>query len=176
MKRQSGPYIVKYADFNFTDLVDHNNQYHKAVPIGIAKQMAKDANLELVCFTQPSSKSGALCKIIDFGKWKYNNDKKAKKQSKEHKKVTKEIRFSPVISDNDVSHKIKQALKFLDEDDDVIFSMRLKGRQRAHFKEAEERMNEILKLCDGHGEEVSRKKSSSMIIVRFAKPNKVNKK
>ena len=79
------------------------------------------------------------------------------------------MRFSPVISNHDVEHKIKQVISFLDENDDVVLSMRLKGRQRAHFDIAETRMNEIVALCSEHGSVVSIKKTSSMINVRMGK-------
>ena len=87
MKDTNGePYIVSYANFNTTRLVDANENYHASVQIGTAKQMTQDAGLDLVCFNKPEKTALAFCKIINYGKWKYNNGKKKKKQSKEKQK------------------------------------------------------------------------------------------
>lgn len=170
MKNSNGqPFLVKYVDFFITRLVDDKNQFFPKVDIKEAKQKAAEANLDLVCFSSPSEDELAFCKIVDFKKWKYDNEKKKKKQRKEGKRVTKEIRFSPVISDHDIGHKVKQANGFLDDGDDVIFSMRLKGRQRAHFSDAEVRMNEIVEKCLGHGQIVSTRKTHDSIVVRLNK-------
>jgi translation initiation factor IF-3 len=78
---------------------------------------------------------------------------------------------SPVIGDHDLQHKLKQAQEFLDNGDDVLFSMRLKGRQAAHMGDAEGKMNEIIASC-GNGKEVSRKKTRNTIAVRLNKGDK----
>ena len=171
MKSNSEPFIVKYVDFHATRLIDSNNNFYQEINIGKAKQMAKDAGLDLVCFKSPSkgdSSELAFCKIIDYGKWRYSEEKR-KKKSQTHKKQTKEIRFSPSISDHDIEHKLKQVEEFLTKGDDVIFSMRLKGRQRFYFDEAEEKMNGIIKMCENYGKELNRRKTKNMINVRMGK-------
>ena len=176
MKNHNGePFVIKYVKFDYTRLVDHKEKFHERIHIAGAKKLAQEANLDLVCFSEPDKDSLALCKIIDFGKWKYTNDKNKRKEEKQHKKVTKEIRFTPVISDHDIEHKIKQVNEFLSMGDDVILSMRLKGRQKQHFNEAEGRMNQIVEMCNEHGKEVSRKKSSGMIVVRICSHKKEEK-
>jgi translation initiation factor IF-3 len=169
------PYVVSYADFKATRLIDEDLNFHHNINIGEAKRLAQNAGLDLVCFNEPDAKNLAFCKILDFGKWRYQEEKRKKKQNKEHRRETKEIRFSPVISDHDVEHKVKQVREFLEQGDDVLFTMRLKGRQRAHFSEAEQRMNEILNACSDCGKEVSRRKSGSMINVRVSKLNQKEK-
>ena len=167
-RRESTPFIVSgYVDFNSIRLIDQNGQFHNDVKIGQAKNLAKQAGLDLVCLNYPDQKNLALCKIIDYGKWKYSNDKK-KKQNKVKKKETKEIRFSMSISDHDIEHKMRQVRTFLEEGNDVLFSMRLKGRERAHFKDAEEKMNNIVSICE-EGKEVSRKATRGNIMVRMSK-------
>ena len=81
----------------------------------------------------------------------------------------KELRFSPVIGDHDIEHKLKQAKEFIEKGHEVMFSMYLKGRQRHHFDLAEEKMNGIVGLCSDYGEEVFRKKLANTILVRVAK-------
>lgn len=173
--RPGQPFVVKHGDFATTRLIDINEHYHQSIPTGDAKTMAKEAGLDLVCFNKPDEKTLALCKIVDFGKWKYSNEKKKKKQVKEGKQITKEIRLSPVISSNDINHKIKHVKGFIEDGNDVVLFMRIKGRQRAHFDVAEEKMNEIVAMCLEYSEEVSRRKNPSMIAVRLSS-NKKEKK
>ena len=169
MKKQNNPFIVFRITFQETRLIDHENNYYGNIKTADAQKMAERMNLNLVCFKGSEDGELPFCKIIDYGKWKYMNEKKKKKQIKESKHATKEIRFSPVIEQHDVEHKIKQAVEFLEEGNDVIFSMRLKGRQRNFLNEANEKMTEIVNMCSEYGKEQSRKKSSSMIIVKIAK-------
>ena len=170
------PFVVKYNDFPTTKLVDASLAYHDSIDMNEAKRMAMEAGLDLVCFNRPDKNGGlALCKIIDFGKWKYSSEKKKKKQEKLNKKTTKEIRLSPVIGEHDIEHKLKHVREFIEDGNDVSFLMMLKGRQRAHFKDAEDRMNEIVAMCSEYSKEISRHKSSNTIEVRVSS-NKKEKK
>ncbi|HUV84492.1 MAG TPA: translation initiation factor IF-3 [Methanosarcinales archaeon] len=162
------PFVIKYADFQTLKLLDTNNVFHNGIHISKAKEMAAEAGLDLVCFTNPSGNELALCKIIDYGKWKYNEEKRKKKLQSENKRQNKEIRFSPVIDDNDVKHKVKQACGFIDDNCEVTFFMKLKGRQRSHFNEAEDRMTSIIQMCE-NAKEISRKKTGNSITVRLSK-------
>lgn len=160
------PFIVNYVNFTSLKLLDANNAFHQEVNIAKAKDMAKDAGLDLVCFKEPSNNELAFCKILDYNKWKYSEDKKNKKLKKETKKQSKEIRFTPLISDNDVEHKVKRAEDFLKHNSDVVFSMILKGRQKVYFKEAEQKLDSIIATCK-NSQEVSRRKNSNGIVVRL---------
>ena len=162
------PYIVKYAKFQRTRLIDNNNQFHKDIGIGDAKAIAQETELDLVCFNEPTESELAFCKIIDFCKWKYVEEKKKKKQQKVSRHATKEVRFSPLIGDHDIEHKLKQAREFIENGDEVVFSMRLKGRQRSYFKEAEERLNDIVAMCE-NAKVLSTRKNPSMINIRLGK-------
>ena len=170
MKSSKTPFVVmRRTNFPVTNLIDQNNQFYTEMGMGEAKKMAQNAGLDLVCFNEPNEKGLALCKIIDFGKWKYDEEKRKKRQNKVHKKITKEMRFSAVISEHDVGHKIKQVIEFLKDGDDVLFSMRLRGRQRSHSQEAMEKMNEIVAMVSEYGQEVSRRIGSNMIQIRIGK-------
>jgi len=153
LKKKSGePYIVTRARNCQVRLIDtsnvlEKNKYYESIPMTEALNIAIAAGVDLVCFSEAGGGDLAFYKVINFGKWKYELTKKKKKQQKVSKKVTKEIRVSPDIGDHDLEHKIKQVNGFLDDGDDVIFSMRLKGRQRAHAKEAQVRILEIAEMC-----------------------------
>ena len=170
------PFIInRRTDFSHIRLIDENMNFHDKVFIGDARTKANEVGLSLVCFNLPDKNNLALCKIIDYGKWKYQQEKSHKKEQLIHKNVVKEIRFSPVISDNDVEHKLHQVLGFLKDGDDVILSMRFKGIHKRLMSIGKDKMNEIVKMCDKYGEEVSRKCAGFQIMVRL-KPAKTTKK
>jgi len=97
-----------------------------------AMKLAKDANLDLVKIA-PTAKP-PVCKIIDYGKYKYELARKDK-EAKKKQKVTevKEIRLSPNIDDNDLNTKAGQARKFLTKGDKVKVALRFRGREMAHM-------------------------------------------
>jgi len=165
----NSPFIVKFVTFEFTRLLDSNNQYHPNIKVADALTMAKNQGLDLVCFNKAQGTDLTFCKILDYNKWLYSEEKRKKKQQKNSRKETKEIRLTPMIAENDIAHKMRSANEFLDEGNDVVLVMKLRGRERAHMGEAEIKMNEVVKFCEGHGREISRKKSDGMIIVRLAK-------
>jgi len=97
-----------------------------------AMQLARDAELDLVKIA-PTAKP-PVCKIIDYGKYKYELTRKDK-EAKKKQKVTdvKEIRLSPNIDVNDMNTKASQARKFLTKGDKVKVALRFRGREMAHM-------------------------------------------
>lgn len=92
---------------------------------------AKDANLDLVKIA-PTAKP-PVCKIIDYGKYRYEVARKAKEAKKKQKTIeTKEIRLSPNIDTNDLNTKVNQARKFLSKGAKVKVALRFRGREMAH--------------------------------------------
>ncbi|MBO5485532.1 MAG: translation initiation factor IF-3 [Eubacterium sp.] len=92
---------------------------------------AKDANLDLVKIA-PTAKP-PVCKIIDYGKYRYELARKAKEAKKKQKTIeTKEIRLSPNIDTNDLNTKVNQARKFLQKGAKVKVALRFRGREMAH--------------------------------------------
>jgi translation initiation factor IF-3 len=161
------PYeLKKVGSFKFTKLVDETGQFHPSITVYDAIGRARACDLQLVCFAEGVGRDLALCKIIDFGKWRYHEEKAKKKQQKESRRVIKEVKFTPSISDNDINHKVKQVIEFLKDDCEVIVSMWISGRERLYFSAAEEKMNEIIKKCQPVGFEHDRKKSATSIIVK----------
>lgn len=96
-----------------------------------ALNLAKEANLDLVKIA-PTAKP-PVCKIIDYGKYKYELARKDK-EAKKKQKITevKEIRLSPNIDDNDLNTKALMARKFLTHGDKVKVTLRFRGREMAH--------------------------------------------
>jgi len=172
--RNNDPYIesrcfdCKIRLIDTSDTLDKNKHY-ASISMVEAHNMAKAANMDLVCFTRASGNQLAFYKILNFGKWKYEISKKQKKQHQQNKKVTKEIRVSPDIGNNDLEHKFKQVDKFLDDGDDVLFTMRLKGRQRAHSDMAKARILEIAGMVENTEITAQQLSGNSNYSVRIAR-------
>jgi len=103
---------------------------------------AKDENLDLIEIApnvQPP-----VCKIMDMGKYKYDQQKKINKAKKKQKKIElKEIKLRPVTEVHDYTFKIKNAQKFISKGDKVKFTIRFKGREMQHTKLGNELMEKI---------------------------------
>lgn len=93
--------------------------------------MAEEAGLDLVEIV-PNAEI-PVCKIVDLGKLKYQNQKKASEARKKQKTVEiKEIKMRPNIDTHDYEVKMRAALRFFDEGDKVKFTLRFRGREMAH--------------------------------------------
>ena len=96
-----------------------------------ALKMAEEAGLDLVKIA-PTAKP-PVCKIVDYGKYKYEQVRKEKEAKKKQKVIDiKEIRLSPNIDTNDLNTKIGAARKFLTKGDRVKITLRFRGREMAH--------------------------------------------
>ncbi len=100
-----------------------------------ALKLADEAGLDLVKIA-PTAKP-PVCKIVDYGKYKYDQLRKAREAKKKQKTVDiKEIRMSPGIDTNDLNTKINAARKFLTKGNRVKFTIRFRGREMAHMGES----------------------------------------
>jgi translation initiation factor IF-3 len=116
-------------------LIDKNGTVVGVVPLSRALVMAREDGLDVV-EVQPNV-SPPVCKIIDYGKYKYELKKKSKEsKKKQHVMEEKQVRFRVNTSSHDVETKIRHARKFLEEGDKVIFTIRLRGREHEHKEEA----------------------------------------
>ena len=107
-----------------------------------AISMAKNQGLDLIEIA-PKAKP-PVCKIMDIGKYKYDQQKKANKAKKNQKKIElKEIKLRPVTEVHDYSFKIKNAQKFLSKGDKVKFTIKFKGRELQHKNLGNELMDKI---------------------------------
>lgn len=98
-----------------------------------ALKLAQEADLDLVKIA-PTAKP-PVCKIIDYGKYRYELARKEKEAKKKQKTVEiKEIRMSPNIESNDLNTKMNAAKKFLSKGDKVKVTLRFRGREMAHMQ------------------------------------------
>lgn len=97
-----------------------------------ALKLAEDAELDLVKIA-PTAKP-PVCKIVDYGKYRYELARKEKEAKKKQKTIEiKEIRLSPNIDSNDLNTKMSAARKFITKGDKVKVTLRFRGREMAHM-------------------------------------------
>ena len=98
-----------------------------------ALKLAQEAELDLVKIA-PTAKP-PVCKIIDYGKYRYEQARKEKEAKKKQKTVdVKEVRLSPNIDKNDLNTKVNNAKKFIQKGDKVKVTLRFRGREMAHMQ------------------------------------------
>jgi len=103
--------------------------------IAEARRLAEEAGVDLVKIA-PNAKP-PVCKIIDYGKFKYEQTRKEKEAKKKQKVVEiKEIRLSPNIDTNDLNTKTQNAKKFLEKGNRVKVTLRFRGREMAHMAQS----------------------------------------
>ena len=107
-----------------------------------AQVIAEEAGLDLVKISPKAVPP--VCKVIDYGKYRYEIARKEKEQKKKQKIAElKEIRFSPNIDTNDMNTKMNAARKFLEKGDKVKVTLRFRGREMAHMKESKHLLDEF---------------------------------
>ena len=116
-------------------LIGENGEQLGIVSSKEALKMAEDAGLDLVKIAPKAEPP--VCKIIDYGKYKYEMVRKEKEAKKKQKTVElKEIRLSPNIESNDLNTKINAARKFIAKGDKVKVTLRFRGREMAHMQQS----------------------------------------
>jgi translation initiation factor IF-3 len=112
-------------------LIDDEGTNHGIVPIERAREISLEAGLDLVEIS-PNSEP-PVCKILDFGRYKYQAQKKAAEARKKQKTIEiKEIKMRPNIDTHDYQVKMRSILRFFEEGDKVKVTLRFRGREMAH--------------------------------------------
>lgn len=111
--------------------MDHEGENRGVVSTEEARQLADEVGLDLV-EVSPNA-DPPVCKLMDFGKFKYENQKKANEARKKQKTINiKEIKMRPNIDHHDYDVKKRLMVRFLDDGDKVKVTMRFRGREMAH--------------------------------------------
>lgn len=112
-----------------------------------ALRIAQDTGLDLVLIA-PDAKP-PVCKIMDYGKFRYQQEKKQKEAKKKQKQIEiKEIKLSVKIAQNDIDYKIKHAKEFLEEDKHVRFRVFLKGREMSEPQSGVDVLKRVWELIE----------------------------
>ena len=127
-KKKENPPINEYIKADKVRLIDENSGQLGVVDFSYALQKAKSASLDLV-MVSPNAKP-IVCKIMDYGKYRYEKQKKDQRNKKSQKTIRiKEIKLRPKIADNDYNTKITHAKKFLSDKNKVKFNVFFRGRE-----------------------------------------------
>lgn len=112
-------------------VVDEDGEMKGVMSVARAVELAEEAGLDLV-EVSPNA-TPPVCKILDYGKYKYEQQKKAAEARKKQKTVdVKEVKIRPGIEEHDYKVKMRNARKFLSNGDKVKVTMRFRGREMAH--------------------------------------------
>jgi translation initiation factor IF-3 len=129
-------------------LIDENNEQVGIVDTTEALRRAQEAGMDLV--EVAITERPPVCRIMDYGKFKYQMKKKARKH---HEQPLKEVRMRPKTDENDRTIKVNHALRFLNKGCKVQFTMQFRGRERAHrdlaleiFRSVLDELGELVKV------------------------------
>jgi translation initiation factor IF-3 len=105
-------------------------------------ELAREAQLDLV--EVAANERPPVCKILDYGKFRYQQSRKGTKTQKVHQQKLKEIRVRPKTGEHDVTTKVNQARKFLEHKDKVLVNVLFRGRELQHIDEGKRIIESIL--------------------------------
>lgn len=124
-------------------LIDHTGENHGVVPTLTALKMAQDADLDLVVISP--NQEPPVAKIMDYGKFKYESEKKAKEaKKKQHTVEIKEIKIRYKIDTHDYQVRVKNIKKFIAQGNKVKIVVMLRGREMQHANLAFDLVNKFL--------------------------------
>ena len=124
-------------------LIDEEGNQVGVVATAIAMQMAEERGLDLV-EVAPNSRP-PVCRIMDYGKYKYEQSKRAKEaRKKQHQIVIKEVQFRPKTDEHDYRFKVRNIVRFIDHDFKVKVTMRFRGREMSHMDYAMQTFERLL--------------------------------
>ncbi len=140
--KPKGPRTNHRITSSEVQVIDSSGNNLGILKVNEAISIAKNEELDLIEIA-PNAKP-PVCKVMDIGKFKYDQQKKANKAKKKQKKIElKEIKLRPVTDVHDYSFKIKNAQKFIVKGDKVKFTIKFKGRELQHPQLGHELMKKI---------------------------------
>ncbi|WP_231969060.1 translation initiation factor IF-3 [Thermoanaerobacterium sp. RBIITD] len=131
-------------------LIDQDGNQLGLMSAKEAYKIAMERHIDLVKIAPQANPP--VCKLMDFGKYRYEQSKKEKESKKKQKVINiKEIRMTPAIEEHDFGVKLKSAMKFLKDGNKVKVTIRFRGREAAHTTLAEELLNKFAKNIEEFG-------------------------
>jgi translation initiation factor IF-3 len=128
-------------------VIAHTGEQLGILTIHEALEMAKTAGLDLVEIVPTAAPP--VCKIIDYGKFRYDQTKREKESKKsQHQVKVKELKFSPNISEHDLEVKVRQAKDFLEDGNKVKFTCQFRGREMMHQELGHKLFAKVLQLLE----------------------------
>jgi translation initiation factor IF-3 len=140
--QKDGPRINEEIRVREVQLIDATGHNHGPTPIQTALEMAQAAGLDLVEIAPNSAPP--VVKLLDYGKYKYQAQKKAAEARKrQHVVEIKEIKLRPMIDDHDYDVKMRAMKRFFEEGDKVKITLRFRGREMAHQELGYQLLNRV---------------------------------
>ncbi len=148
VRTEDGPRINREIKAKEVRLINYNGENMGVVSLTEALKIAQEVGLDLIEISPQVTPP--VCKVLDYGKYKYEQQKKKNEAKKNQKVVSiKELKLRPMIDTHDYEVKVKQAKKFLSQGDKVKFTMRYKGREMSANDMGKEILNKLLEDLDG---------------------------
>jgi len=139
-----------------------------------ALRLARERGLDLV-EVSPTARP-PVCRVMDYGKYKYEQSKRAAKARKtQHRISVKEVKFRPKIDDHDFTFKVNHAREFLDENNKVKFTVMFRGREVAHADLGRDILDRAAQLLDDIGQVESNPRLEGRTMVMYMAPRKDRK-
>ena len=128
-------------------LIDDKGDQRGIIPTSEALDLAREADMDLV-EVSPNA-NPPVCKLLDYGKYKFEQEKRLKESRKKTKTVKlKEIRMQPRIEKHDLQFKTKHIKEFLAEGFKVKVTIRFRGRELAHTELGKDKLDQVLELLE----------------------------
>ena len=126
-------------------VIAENGDQLGVMPVKEAMKLAQEAELDLVKIAPKAQPP--VCKIIDYGKYRYELARKEKEAKKKQKTVeVKEVRISPNIDTNDLNTKVNNAKKFIAKGNKVKVTLRFRGREMAHMQQSKHILDDFAEM------------------------------
>ena len=149
-------------------MIDEDGKNLGTMETAEALRLAQERGLDLIEIAPTANPP--VCRIMDFGKFKYDREKGEREHGKKQKEVeVKGLRIGFTTGKHDLQLRAKQAQKFLAEGDKVRIDMRLRGREKAHGALALKKFNEFLEMIEEHTLEMPPKRFPQGFIAIISK-------
>ncbi len=155
--------------------IDDSGKVYGIISSKEAQSIAHSQSLDLVCIS-PQAKP-PVCKVMDYGKYRYHLEKKQKEAKKKQKRIDiKEIKLSVQIAQNDINYKVKHAHEFIQEGKHVRFKVVLKGRESSDPKLGIAVLKRIGEMMEDVAQPEKEPKSEGRFVIWLFVPKKHDKK
>ncbi|TQF00524.1 MAG: translation initiation factor IF-3 [Spiribacter salinus] len=152
-------------------LIDENGEQVGIVPTAEAIQRAEGVSLDVVEL-DPNA-DPPVCRVMDFGKWKFEQSKKQQAAKKKQKQIqVKEVKFRPGTDSGDYEVKLKNLKRFLEEGDKIKITLRFRGREMAHQELGLELLERVEKDLEEFATVDQRPKMEGRLMVMTMSPRK----
>ena len=173
VRENDGPRINREIKAKEVRLINYNGENAGVVSLAEALKIAQEVGLDLIEISPQVTPP--VCKVLDYGKYKYEMQKKKNEAKKNQKTIeVKEVRMSLNIDTHDFNTKVNNAIKFLKSGNKVKVSVRFRGREMAHTNLGNDLLDRFKDACEEYGsvDKMPKMEGRSMVMFISSKPKK----